>query len=189
MTVAIRILALAGLAVGGYLTYIHYAGIAPICAASGGCEKVQSSSYAELAGVPVALLGALGYAAILATTFVRGEAGRLGGACIALAGAGFSAYLTYLELFEIHALCQWCVASAVLMLALAVLTVVRALTRTSPPSDGASVTWRSRADSDAGSTAETSTRSSTERSTSRISMSANAAPTQRRGPPPKGSQV
>jgi uncharacterized membrane protein len=135
MRLAIRILAVAGLGVGGYLTYVHYAGLEPVCAASGGCEKVQSSTYAQLAGVPVALLGLLGYAAILATTFVRGETARLAGAGLALAGAGFSAYLTHLELFEIHAICQWCVASALLMAGLAVLTVSRALTQATPERD------------------------------------------------------
>ena len=50
------VVALIGVAIAGYLTYVHYAGIEPICAASGGCEKVQSSDYAELAGIPVALL-------------------------------------------------------------------------------------------------------------------------------------
>jgi uncharacterized membrane protein len=140
MTAAIRVLALAGIGVSGYLTYVHYAGIEPVCAASGGCERVQSSGYAELAGVPVALLGLAGYAAILATTFVGGEASRLAGASLALVGAGFSAYLTYLELFVIDAVCQWCVASALLMLALSVCAVARVLTRTSPPLAGTSVT-------------------------------------------------
>lgn len=60
-------LALGGMAVAGYLTYVHYAGLEPFCAGGGGgCERVQSSSYAELAGVPVALLGLIGYALILA---------------------------------------------------------------------------------------------------------------------------
>jgi uncharacterized membrane protein len=60
------LLAVAGLAVAGYLTYVHYAGIEPICAGGGGgCERVQTSSYAELAGIPVVVLGLIGYAAIL----------------------------------------------------------------------------------------------------------------------------
>jgi len=122
------LLALAGLAVAGYLTYVHYAGIEPICAGGGGgCERVQTSSYAELAGIPVAVLGLIGYAAILGSLALPGEAGVMSGAILALAGFGFSAYLTYLELFEIDAICQWCVASAVLMTALAILAVARAL--------------------------------------------------------------
>ncbi len=123
-TVAAAIL---GIAVSGYLVYVHYAGIEPICAgAGGGCEKVQSSDYAELAGIPVALLGLLGYLAILGTSVVRGELASMAAATLALVGLGFSLYLTYLELFVIDAICQWCVVSAVVMPALAGLTLVRA---------------------------------------------------------------
>jgi uncharacterized membrane protein len=123
---AIGVVALIGLGVASYLTYVHYAGESPACLAGGrGCEKVQSSHYAELAGIPVSVLGLVGYAAILVSLFVPGETGRFLGALTALIGFGFSLYLTYLELFTIDAICQWCVASAVLMTALAVLTVWR----------------------------------------------------------------
>ena len=71
------------------------------------------------------MLGLIGYAGILASLPVRGEAGLFAGALIALTGFGFSVYLTYLELFRIHAICQWCVASAVIMTLLAALTVTR----------------------------------------------------------------
>jgi uncharacterized membrane protein len=121
-------LALGGMAVAGYLTYVHYAGLEPFCAGGGGgCERVQSSSYAELAGVPVALLGLIGYALILASLAVPAEPGRMAGALLAFVGFGFSAYLTWVELFEIDAVCQWCVVSAVLMTALAAASVSRAL--------------------------------------------------------------
>ena len=63
LRVTVAVLALLGLAVAGYLTYVHYAELEPICAGGGGCERVQNSSYAELAGIPVALLGLIGYAA------------------------------------------------------------------------------------------------------------------------------
>jgi uncharacterized membrane protein len=116
-----------GLAIAAYLTYVHYAGIEPICAASGGCERVQSSSYAKLAGIPVALMGLVGYAAILTATLLPGELPRLAASWLAIVGLGFSLYLTYLELFEIDAICQWCVASAIIMALLAVLTTLRTL--------------------------------------------------------------
>ena len=120
--------ALLGVAVAAYLTYVHYAGLEPICAGSGGgCERVQSSRWAELTGVPVALLGLLGYVAIVAATLAAGETARVAAAALTLIGAGFSAYLTYLELFEIDAICQWCVLSAVLMAALAAGSVARLL--------------------------------------------------------------
>ena len=86
---------------------------------------MQSSSYADVAGVPVALLGLIGYAAILLAVVLPGEAARMAAFSMALVGFGFSLYLTYLELFEIDAICQWCVASAVVMTVLAVLTAVR----------------------------------------------------------------
>jgi uncharacterized membrane protein len=121
------VLAVLGLGVAGYLTYVHYAGLTPVCNIAHGCVKVQSSQYAELAGVPVALLGLIGYAGILAALLVPGETARMAAALMAVVGFGFSAYLTYRELFTIDAICQWCVASAVLMTGLAVVTVWRVL--------------------------------------------------------------
>ena len=125
---AIAVLALAGVAIATYLTYVHYADVEAFCVAGGGgCEKVQTSDYAELAGIPVAVLGLIGYVLILASLWVPGDTGRLAGAVLALSGFGFSAYLTYRELFTIDAICQWCVASAVVLTALAGLTVWRLL--------------------------------------------------------------
>lgn len=132
--IAALVVVLLGTVVAGYLTYVHYAGLEPFCAGGGhGCERVQSSSYAKLAGVPVAVLGLGGYLAIAAALLVRGEFARLTAAGLAVSGFGFSAYLTYLELFVIDAICQWCVASAVLLTLLAVLTVWRLLTPGPPP--------------------------------------------------------
>jgi uncharacterized membrane protein len=121
------VLALAGIGIAAYLTYVHYRGLSPICAIDDGCEKVQSSSYAKVAGVPVPLVGLVGYVAILVSLLVRGEAARLATAGMALGGFAFSVYLTGLELFEINAICQWCVGSAVVMTAIAVLATIRAL--------------------------------------------------------------
>jgi uncharacterized membrane protein len=121
------VLAVLGVGVAGYLVYVHYANIDPVCNIAHGCHKVQTSHYAKLAGVPVALLGVCGYVSILASLLVRGELGRALGALVGLVGFGFSLYLTYLELFRIHAVCQWCVASAVLMTAIAVVCAWRLL--------------------------------------------------------------
>jgi uncharacterized membrane protein len=129
---AIGALAAVGVAIAAYLAWIHYSGDAPLCLASGACERVQSSHWAKLAGVPVALLGVVGYVAILGSLAIRGEAGRMATALLAFAGVGFSAYLTYVELFEIEALCQWCVASAVIMTVIAGLSIARAW-RAPPP--------------------------------------------------------
>jgi uncharacterized membrane protein len=128
LDIAIGVIALIGLGIAGYLTYVHYAGLHPLCLTSGGCEKVQSSHWSKLGGIPVATLGLVGYAAILVLLFVPGDVGLAGSALVALVGFGFSMYLTYAELFKIHAVCQWCVASAVLMTLLAVLTVIRLMT-------------------------------------------------------------
>ena len=124
-----------GLGIAGYLTYVHYAGISPVCEIAHGCEKVQTSEWSKVAGVPVAVLGLLGYAGILAALFVPGETGLLAAAGQALVGFGFSLYLTYREVFTIDAICIWCVASAVLMAALAVITVLRLMR--ADPSAGA----------------------------------------------------
>ena len=68
LRLATAVLALAGIAIAGYLTWVHYAELEPICVGGGGgCERVQNSSYAELAGIPVALLGLLAYVTVLAS--------------------------------------------------------------------------------------------------------------------------
>jgi uncharacterized membrane protein len=118
-------LSVIGIAIASYLVYVHYADVKPICSISHGCETVQKSKYAKLAGVPVALIGLGGYVAILASLFIRIEAGRLAGAGLALVGIGFSAWLTYLEAARIHAWCQWCVGSAIVMTLLAITLVWR----------------------------------------------------------------
>lgn len=128
LRIASVVLAVLGLAITIYLTYIHYRGIQPLCLSSGGCETVQSSRYAELAGVPVALIGLIGYAGILAALALPGELGALAALGLTVIGFGFSGYLTYRELFTINAICQWCVGSAVIMTVLFGLAVVRFLT-------------------------------------------------------------
>jgi uncharacterized membrane protein len=116
LRIVAAILALAGIGVATYIAIAEGGGGAPKCLAGGhGCETVAKSHYSHLAGINVAVIGIFGYVALLATALVRGDAGRFGGFLLALVGFGFSAYLTYLELFVIDAICQWCVASAVLM--------------------------------------------------------------------------
>jgi len=71
---AMAAIGLLGTAVAAYLTWVHYAGLKPICVGGGGgCERVQSSDYAELAGIPIAIIGFAGYLAILASLAVRGN--------------------------------------------------------------------------------------------------------------------
>ena len=122
LRIALALLAVAGIGVATYIAIAESGGGAPKCiAGGGGCETVAESSYAHLAGINVAVIGIAGYVLLLVTALWPGDVGRFGGFLTALIGFGFSAYLTYLELFVIDAICQWCVASAVLMtLALAV---------------------------------------------------------------------
>ncbi|MEA2170426.1 MAG: hypothetical protein QOF76_3726, partial [Solirubrobacteraceae bacterium] len=119
-----------GLAIAGYLTAVHYAGAEPACFIAHGCAVVQHSAYAKLAGVPVAVLGLATYAAIIAALLRDTETARTAAAAIALTGAGFSGWLTYVEVARLHAICAWCVASAGCMTALAVLCAIRLV---SPP--------------------------------------------------------
>ncbi len=117
--------AAAGLGIAAYLATVHLTGGTPVCTAGGGCEAVQQSAFAELAGVPVALLGVLGYLAVLASLLRDGEGARTVTAFLALTGFGFSAWLTYVSRTEIGALCAWCVGSAACMTLLAGLSAVR----------------------------------------------------------------
>ena len=121
-----------GLGIAGYLTVVHYTGAAPVCALSHGCETVQKSRYSELAGVPVALLGLLGYLAILAALARDGERERTLAAFVSLAGFGFSAWLTYVEVARLDAICIWCVGSAICMTLLAALSITRVLAAPPP---------------------------------------------------------
>ncbi|HEX2302498.1 MAG TPA: vitamin K epoxide reductase family protein [Gaiella sp.] len=123
---AVALVALAGVAVAGYLTYVHYEPEALICTSSGGCEAVQDSSYAELAGIPVALLGLGAYLVVLALVAWDTDLARTLAAAMALAAVGFAAYLVVLQAFVIDAWCVWCLVNDLLIVPLlAVLTVWR----------------------------------------------------------------
>jgi uncharacterized membrane protein len=116
LRLAAALLAIAGIGVATYIAIAEGGGGAPKClVGGGGCETVAESKYSELAGIKVAVLGIAGYVLLLAAALIPGDIGRFGGFMTALVGFGFSAYLTYLELFVIDAICQWCVASAALM--------------------------------------------------------------------------
>ena len=112
--------AAAGVLVAGYLAVTKLlGGAAAFCTAGGGCDVVQASRYAVLLGVPTALWGALAYAAVGTLAALGLTTGRWLAAFAMAAGAvGFSAYLTWLELFVIRALCGYCLVSAALSVAL-----------------------------------------------------------------------
>jgi uncharacterized membrane protein len=128
LRIATLALALAGVGIATYIAISEAGGGAPACiAGSTGCATVADSAYSEVAGVNVAVIGIAGYAAIAISALLPGDPGRLGGALLAMIGFGYTLYLTYLELFVIEAVCQWCVASAVTMTALLVAASWRAL--------------------------------------------------------------
>jgi uncharacterized membrane protein len=115
-----------GIGVATYIAIADSGGGSPVCLAGGsGCETVANSTYSHLIGVNVAVLGIVGYALLLAAALLRGDSARMAGFGISLIGFGYSVYLTYLELFKIEAVCQWCVASAALMTVLFGLNAVR----------------------------------------------------------------
>jgi uncharacterized membrane protein len=129
LRITLIVLATIGVGVAGYLTYVHYTGTQPACSIKGNpCAQVQKSRYSELAGVPVALIGLLGYIAILGSLSVReNEISRFATAALTLGGFGFSAYLTAREVFTLEKICEWCVGSAILMTIMMVLSLWRFL--------------------------------------------------------------
>jgi uncharacterized membrane protein len=126
----IRALCVLGIFVSGYLTWTHLADSDPYCGASHSCADVQNSPYSEVAGIPVSIIGLTGYVVLLALSLLRGRADpeidfylpvlSFG---VALIGVLYSAYLTYLEAVVIQAWCYWCVASAIIITAIWVLTI------------------------------------------------------------------
>ncbi|MFQ5426866.1 MAG: vitamin K epoxide reductase family protein [Gaiellales bacterium] len=117
-------LALAGLGIAAYLTFARYADVAIACS-TGGCETVQSSRYATVADIPVAVLGLVGYAAILASVSGSGPRSRTVTASLSAVGAGFSLYLIVLQASVIGAFCVWCLASDVLLCVILLLALAR----------------------------------------------------------------
>jgi uncharacterized membrane protein len=109
-----------GLGAAGYLTAVKLAGTLPVCGPLRGCETVAQSSYSELAGIPIAAFGVGLSAALVVLQLVwwrRGDRRALGIAYgLGLFGIVVVAYLTYLELFVIHAVCVWCVTYAATVL-------------------------------------------------------------------------
>jgi uncharacterized membrane protein len=129
---AVPLLALAGMAVASYLAYIEISGAQAVCGPVGDCNTVQQSEYAQLFGIPMGLLGLVGYTAIMLAWAVRqygtGQAAywaALALPAMAFGGTLFSIYLTFLEPFVIGATCIWCLTSAALMTALLWLTAPR----------------------------------------------------------------
>jgi len=122
--------ALAGVGVSAYLTWVHYHPAALICTRGGGCETVQQSHYATLLGAPVAVLGLVTWTAMLALVLWDTAEARLVVAALALGSLAFAAYLVVVQLAVIHAVCVWCMVNDVgLVPALTALAVARTVRR------------------------------------------------------------
>ncbi len=123
------VLSVIGVALASYLTYVHYAGITVACVQGHNeCEAVQTSIYSKVAGVPVALMGLIGYVLITLTLLLReNENTRFATLALTLGGFAFSCYLTYREVFSLEKICEWCVSSAILLTILMCLALWRFL--------------------------------------------------------------
>ena len=119
---ALALVSLGGLFLSSYLYLYKTGAIGSLSCGSGGCDLVQFSRYSRFLGVEVSLIGALGYAALFGLSLLALQPRFAGPAwpsrlLVLLAGVAllFSVYLTAMELFVIHAICRYCVASALLV--------------------------------------------------------------------------
>ncbi len=124
-------LAVLGAVDSAYLTWVKVAGLTPFCGSSHACDTVNTSIYSQIGGIPIAVLG-LGAYLVLAALFlledrvpVVAEWGPVAVFGMALTGTLYSAYLTYVELYILHAVCPYCVVSALCIAGILVLSVVR----------------------------------------------------------------
>ena len=128
ITIALTII---GLLVSIYMTIYKFTNNESMCIGSSGCSEVNASRYSEINGIPVALLGVVGYAAILALLFIEQrpgfiqENGSLLFFGISLIGFLFTLYLIYLEIALIKAYCPFCLASQAVMIVLFIISVIR----------------------------------------------------------------
>jgi len=133
-------LALIGFFVALYLSLWKLGFMGPLlCTPGGGCDVVQTSEYAVFLGVPVAFYGVGGFAAIFVVGLVGVQPAWVGRreptvllVLLSSIGVAFSAYLTYLEAAVIHAWCQWCIASAVIVTATFLVSLAGLLPRPVP---------------------------------------------------------
>jgi uncharacterized membrane protein len=125
------LLSLTGLFISAYLYLYKIGRIGTLACGTGGCETVQQSPWSRVAGLDVSLIGVVGYAGLLVLSLAALQPGLAAQrwpstllVTLAAIGTAFAAYLTYLELFVIHAICRWCVGSAVIMLAILIVVLL-----------------------------------------------------------------
>ena len=130
-------LAMAGMGVAAFLTYSHYANQPIACAGLHGCQAVENSEYSKLVGIPVAVLGMLFCAGLLALVVARlvrlpltEEWASVAAFSMTLTGVAFAAYLTYIELFVVEDVCIWCASFATIITVAWLITIVDVLAPT-----------------------------------------------------------
>ena len=129
------LLALASTAIASYLSIVRATGGNAVCDPSHGCDVVAASPYAVVLGIPVAYLGlafSIALVVLTATWWLRADRRALQGAwALLLLGTFFVAYLTFLELFVIKAVCVWCATFALTIVA-GLVTAALAVRGTTP---------------------------------------------------------
>jgi uncharacterized membrane protein len=130
------ILAILGTLDAIYLLVLKYTQAEAMCVGNHGCITVNNSVYSEIYGIPVSVFGIMAYLVIVAIVLVESriklarENGPLAVLGISLAGVAFSAYLTYLEFYVIHAVCPFCITSAIVITLIFILAVIRLIKQT-----------------------------------------------------------
>ena len=128
ITIALTII---GLLVSIYMTIYKVTSNEAMCIGSSGCSEVNASRYSEINGIPVAVLGVIGYASILALLFLENrlsffqENGTMIFFGVSLIGFLFTVYLIYLEIALIKAYCPFCLASQAVMTIIFIISVIR----------------------------------------------------------------
>jgi uncharacterized membrane protein len=119
-----------------YLLIYKLTGNPHMCLGNGGCHNVNFSPYSEINGIPISVFGICAYLAVLCILVLEGrlkfanENGPLAIFGIGLGGVAFSVYLTYLELYVIHAICPFCVVSAIAITLIFILAIIRLVKQT-----------------------------------------------------------
>ncbi len=124
----ILVLSALGIVLSGYLTYLYYSNAhAAFCTVGSGCDAVRESAYSAILGTPVAVFGVIGYLSIFISSFisVTYRVKWLLLYFLSLAGFVFSAYLTYVELFVIKAICPYCLISSIIITAILITLLLR----------------------------------------------------------------
>jgi uncharacterized membrane protein len=127
------VLIVIGLLVTGYLSFSELTNTTTVCIESGAfnCDVVQNSAYSEIIGIPIAVLGFATYVILVALVVLENriavlqEYGVMLVFAITLFGFLYSVWLTYIEFFQLKALCPWCLASAAIMTLLFIVSGLR----------------------------------------------------------------